>query len=98
MSSIRWSVKSIFSGYLGWFNGNIAELDPLSRKEEATRLSDMVGGVENIYLQLEAAIEKNDMQWALQLSDHLIALDYKTNDVNKSAAAFADLRPLYQYT
>jgi alkyl sulfatase BDS1-like metallo-beta-lactamase superfamily hydrolase len=88
--TIRWSVKSIFSGYLGWFNGNIAELDPLSRKEEATRLSDMVGGVENIYLQLEAAIEKNDMQWALQLSDHLIALDYKINDVNNLRSKAAE--------
>tara|TARA_B110000438_G_scaffold1220_1_gene1190 strand:- start:223 stop:1455 length:1233 start_codon:yes stop_codon:yes gene_type:complete len=88
--TIRWSVKSIFNGYLGWFNGNIAELDPLSRKDEALRLSDMVGGVENIYLQLEMAVETNDMQWALQLSDHLIALDYKINDVNKLRSQAAD--------
>ena len=88
--TIRWSVKSIFSGYLGWFNGNIAELDPLSRKEEATRLSGMIGGVENMYLQFEGAVEKNDMQWALQLSDHLIALDYKINDVNKLRSKAAE--------
>ena len=88
--TIRWSVKSIFNGYLGWFNGNIAELDPLSRKDEALRLSDMAGGIENIYLQLELAVEANDMQWALQLSDHLIALDYKINDVNKLRSQAAE--------
>ena len=33
--TVRWSVKSIFNGYLGWFNGNISDLDPLSRAEEA---------------------------------------------------------------
>ena len=37
--TVRWSVKSIFNGYLGWFNGNISDLDPLSRKEEAERLA-----------------------------------------------------------
>ena len=42
--TVRWSVKSIFNGYLGWFNGNPADLDPLSRKEEAQRLAKLVGG------------------------------------------------------
>ena len=88
--TIRWSVKSIFNGYLGWFNGNISDLDPLSRKEEASRLALMVGGVENIYLQLEAAVTAKDMQWALQLSDHLIALNHKVNDVNKLRSIAAE--------
>ena len=42
--TIRWSVKSIYSGYLGWFNGNPADLDPLSRKEKAIRISNLAGG------------------------------------------------------
>ena len=88
--TIRWSVKSIFNGYLGWFNGNISELDPLSRVAEASRIAAMVGGADNIYLQLEEAINRDDMQWALQLSDHLIALEYKLKQVNSLRAIAAE--------
>ena len=81
--TIRWSVKSIYSGYLGWFNGNPADLDPLSRKEKAIRLSNLAGGDENLFNELKRAVEDEDMQWALQLSEHLINLEYKISETNK---------------
>ena len=80
--TVRWSVKSIFSGYLGWFNGNPADLDPLSRVDEAIRFSNMVGGNENMLSALQEAIQVKDMQWALELSDRLIALEYLLDEVN----------------
>ena len=74
--TVRWSVKSIFNGYLGWFSGNPSELDPLSRKERAIRMSKLAGGDKALLEQLYSAVENEDMQWALELSDHLITLDY----------------------
>ena len=79
--TVRWSVKSIFNGYLGWFNGNPSELDPLSREEKAKRISKLAGGNDNLLSQLKAAIKTEDMQWALELSDYLIALDFFNNEV-----------------
>ena len=81
--TIRWSVKSIYSGYLGWFNGNPADLDPLSRKEKAIRISNLAGGDENLFNELKRAVKDEDMQWALQLSEHLINLEYKISETNK---------------
>jgi alkyl sulfatase BDS1-like metallo-beta-lactamase superfamily hydrolase len=78
--TVRWSVKSIYNGYLGWFNGNPADLDPLSRTEEAIRFSKLLGGNEELLLALKNAINEEDMQWALQLSDRLIALDYELEE------------------
>tara|TARA_B100001093_G_scaffold207234_1_gene199164 strand:+ start:34 stop:825 length:792 start_codon:yes stop_codon:yes gene_type:complete len=79
--TVRWSVKSIFNGYLGWFSGNPSELDPLSRKEKAIRISRLAGGNNKLLDQLRAAVKNNDMQWALELSDHLIVLDYFIDEV-----------------
>ena len=79
--TVRWSVKSIFNGYLGWFNGNPAELDPLSRKDEAQNFADLVGGEEALFLALTNAVNQNEMQWALELSDRLIALDFSISEV-----------------
>jgi len=79
--TVRWSVKSIFNGYLGWFNGNPSELDPLSREEKAKRISNLAGGNDNLLNQLKAAVKDEDMQWALELSDYLIALDFFNDEV-----------------
>ncbi|MGB1716037.1 MAG: alkyl sulfatase dimerization domain-containing protein [Gammaproteobacteria bacterium] len=79
--TVRWSVKSIFNGYLGWFNGNPTELDPLPRKKEAQMLAELVGGEEKLLFALKNAVNSNEMQWALELSDKLLALEYKSEEV-----------------
>ena len=79
--TVRWSVKSIFNGYLGWFNGNPAELDPLSREEKAKRILNLAGDIDVMIDDLRLAVDKEDMQWALELSDYLIALDSFTEEV-----------------
>ncbi len=79
--TVRWSVKSIFNGYLGWFNGNPAELDTLPRKKEAQMLAELVGGEEKLLFALKNAVNSNEMQWALELSDKLLALEYKSEEV-----------------
>ena len=81
--TVRWSVKSIFNGYLGWFSGNPAELDPLSRKEKALRISDLAGGSDMLLEQLHLAVKEKDMQWALELSDYLISLDLFNDEVKE---------------
>ena len=79
--TVRWSVKSIFNGYLGWFSGNPAELDPLSREEKAKRILNLAGDIDVMIDDLRLAVEKEDMRWALELSDYLIALDSFTKEV-----------------
>ena len=81
--TVRWSVKSIFNGYLGWFSGNPSELDPLSRKEKALRISKLAGGNEVLLEELSISCTKKDMQWALELSDYLISLDLFTDEVKQ---------------
>ena len=79
--TVRWSVKSIFNGYLGWFSGEPSDLDPLSKKDKAKRLSMLAGGDEELFLELEDAIIKKDMQWSLELISYLESIDYKSNQL-----------------
>ena len=76
----EWAVRSIFAGYLGWFDGNATNLFPLTDKEEAARLATMVGGVSELHTQSEAAMEKGDYQWVLKLSDYILALEPGSTD------------------
>ena len=76
----EWAVRSIFAGYLGWFDGNATNLFPLSDKEEAARLAKMTGGVSALHAQSEAAMKEGDYQWVLKLSDYILALEPGSTD------------------
>jgi len=70
----EWAIRSIFNGYLGWFDGNASNLFPLSDKTEAMHLAKMAGGVETLISLSAKALAEGDYQWAAQLSDHILAL------------------------
>jgi alkyl sulfatase BDS1-like metallo-beta-lactamase superfamily hydrolase len=72
---VDWSVRAIFAGYLGWFGGNATDLMPLDREGRARRFSALAGGREALLERARAAAEGGDHAWALELSDHLLALD-----------------------
>ena len=75
---IAWSVRAIFTGYLGWFDGNPTQIFPLPPREEATEMAALVGGVDQLLQKAEEAIARHKYQWGMQLTDHLLALDAHT--------------------
>jgi alkyl sulfatase BDS1-like metallo-beta-lactamase superfamily hydrolase len=73
--TVAWSVRNIFNGYLGWFSGNSADLNPLPPKERAERMAALSGGKKALLDHARKALKKGDLQWALELSDYLIQLE-----------------------
>ena len=72
--NIEWGVRAIFTGYLGWFNGNPTQLFSLPPAEEAERMVSLAGGEPALREAAARALEEGDAQWAAELSDHLLAL------------------------
>ncbi|MEM6980644.1 MAG: alkyl/aryl-sulfatase [Planctomycetota bacterium] len=71
----EWGVRSVFNGYLGWFDGNPTHLFPLSPSAEAQRVALLAGGIDRLVEVAKQALTKGDNQWAAQLADHLLAID-----------------------
>ncbi|EMI56582.1 alkyl/aryl-sulfatase [Rhodopirellula sallentina] len=71
----QWGVRSVFNGYLGWFDGNASNLFPLPPKAEAQRMVQLAGGKDKLVKAAEDAVGSGDNQWAAQLADQLLALD-----------------------
>ena len=69
------AVRAIYAGLLGWFDGNPTTLNPMEPKLRAGKVAELAGGVEALTGQMNAALEKEDFQWALELSDHLKWID-----------------------
>ncbi|MEM7127120.1 MAG: alkyl/aryl-sulfatase [Chloroflexota bacterium] len=77
---VAWSVRAIFAGYLGWFDGNPTNMFPLPPQEEAQRMATLAGGTDALLANLKNAVNEGDSQWALQLADALIALNVQAAD------------------
>lgn len=72
---VDWSVKSIFTGYLGWFGGNATDLQSLPEREEAAHMAALAGGLDALRDKAGDALDKDNIQWALQLADHILVLE-----------------------
>lgn len=73
--TLPWSVRSVYTGLLGWFDGNATNLFPLSALERAEQVARLAGGVEKLRGAAEQALAEGDAQWAAELADHLLALN-----------------------
>ena len=83
-----WSAKNVFSGYLGWFDGNPSTLKPLPLKDEAEKIIQLSGDWDSLFKVAEDAFLVNDFQWSLQLTDYLLRSrpdDQKTKLLRQSA-------------
>ncbi|MFK7773766.1 MAG: alkyl sulfatase dimerization domain-containing protein [Saprospiraceae bacterium] len=83
---VDWSVKSIFSGYLGWFDGKSSTLLPLPLKEKAEKMAALAGGQNQLWDKAVTASQNNEYQWALELADYLKRLspnDSKIDDLRR---------------
>ena len=73
--TVAWSVRNICNGYLGWFSGDSTDLNPLPPKERAERMAALSGGTKALLEHARKALKDGDLQWALELSGHLLRLE-----------------------
>ena len=85
--TVPWSVRAIFDGYLGWFGGNATDLFPLPLNERARRFADLAGGEQALLERARQAVQGQDYQWALELTDQLLQLSPESAEARKLKAA-----------
>lgn len=72
---VDWSVRSVYNGYLGYFDGNPTGLAPFTLAEEAPRVAELAGGWDALRKKTVQAQQAGDHQWVLRLTDYLLAHD-----------------------
>ncbi len=73
--TVKHSVRQIYNGYLGWFQGDPVDLDPTPPKEKAQRLVALMGGRDKVLVEAGNAYLKGDYQWAAELAGYAIRVD-----------------------
>lgn len=70
--SVNHNVKGIYDKYMGWFNGNPADLWPLPPAEEATQFVQCMGGSGNVLHLAQQYQDNQNLRFAATLLNKLI--------------------------
>ncbi len=73
-------VRQIYSGLMGWFGKDTAELHRPSPKEQAVRTIELAGGAQRVIEAVRAALDKREYAWAAQMASWLLAGGYDTEE------------------
>jgi len=75
--TVSQNAKSIYDFYMGWYNGNPADLYPLPPKETAQRYIKFMGGAENAIGQARESYAQGDYRWVAQVMKQVVYADSK---------------------
>jgi alkyl sulfatase BDS1-like metallo-beta-lactamase superfamily hydrolase len=70
--SLKFNARAVYQRYLGAFDGDPANLDPLPRADLAPRLVTQMGGAKAVLRAGKAAAAKGDDRWAATLLSTLV--------------------------
>jgi alkyl sulfatase BDS1-like metallo-beta-lactamase superfamily hydrolase len=66
---VSWSIRNVYNGYLGFFDGRAVNLEPLSDKIRAKHIFELIGSKEKLIQEINNANATYNYQWAAELSD-----------------------------
>ena len=72
---VAWSVRGIYHGYAGWFDGQPATLLSESPDVKIRELVELAGGVDEVVARAEALEEEGDLVLSLNMADAALAAD-----------------------
>ena len=85
--TVAWSVRGIYDGYLGWFDGDASTLNPLPPDERARRLADALAKSQPLPEQSKKALADKDYQWAAELARDWVRVEPDSKEARDTLAA-----------
>ena len=69
---LRHNVRAVYQFYLGAYDGNPANLNPLPPQEAAKHYLEILGGADKAVAAAQTAYDKGDYRWAAELLNHAV--------------------------
>ncbi|MFF0343522.1 alkyl/aryl-sulfatase [Kribbella sp. NPDC004875] len=70
--SVSHNVKAIYQRYMGWFNGNPAELWRHPPVEAAKRYVEFMGGTDAVVAKAKVSFDQGDFRWVAEVVNHVV--------------------------
>jgi alkyl sulfatase BDS1-like metallo-beta-lactamase superfamily hydrolase len=88
--TLRHNSRAVYQGYFGWYDGNPANLNPLTPTESGKRYVEAMGGAEKMLMTAQQAYEKGEYRWVAELLNHLVFADVSNHDAKQLLAQAYD--------
>ncbi|MDG3016387.1 alkyl/aryl-sulfatase [Speluncibacter jeojiensis] len=90
--SLNHNVKAVYQKYLGWFDGNPANLHPHEPAESGRRYVDFMGGPDAVLSKARRSFDDGDYRWVAQVVGHVVFADPGNREARElQADAFEQL-------
>jgi len=86
----RHNARAVYQAYLGWYDGNPANLDPLPPVEAGRRYIELAGVAEALLEKASKAFDVADYRWVAELMNHLVFAQPGNSDAKALLAAAYD--------
>ncbi len=85
--SLKHNVQGVYSYYLGWYDGNPANLDMLPPRELANKTIEYMGGVDLVIKKAQVDYEKGNYRWVVYVLDKVIWIEPENCEAKNLAAS-----------
>ena len=84
--TLNHNAKAVYQRYLGWFDGNPANLHPLPPVDAGRRYVDLAGGAAALLAKARAAFDAGDYRWVAEVVNHLVFADPANDEARELQA------------
>ncbi len=71
-ATVGWNAKAVYQYYLGWYDGNPANFNPLPPVEASKKYVEYMGGADLVLSKASEAFEKGEYRWVAQVLNHVV--------------------------
>jgi alkyl sulfatase BDS1-like metallo-beta-lactamase superfamily hydrolase len=73
--TVSHNAKAVYQRYLGWFDGNPANLQPLPPEPAAARYVAYMGGADAVLARAREDLARGDYRWVAEVVNHVVFAD-----------------------
>jgi alkyl sulfatase BDS1-like metallo-beta-lactamase superfamily hydrolase len=84
--SLSFNTRAVYQRYMGFYDGNPANLNPLPPVDTAKRTVEAMGGGAAVLDKMRKAMASGDYRWAAQLGNQLLFAEPDNADAHKAQA------------
>ena len=84
--SLSFNTRAVYQRYMGFYDGNPANLNPLPPVDTAKRTVEAMGGGAAVLEKIRKAMASGDYRWAAQLGNQLLFAEPDNADAHKAQA------------
>jgi alkyl sulfatase BDS1-like metallo-beta-lactamase superfamily hydrolase len=84
--TVNHNVKGTYTKYLGWFDGNPANLHKLPPEEAARRYVEHMGGADEVLAGAQKAFDEGEYRWGAEILNHLVFAEPENHEARELQA------------